>query len=149
MHLRNPRVASAILVTIVAAVLTALTPPHQHQLHAEQEPFTRPWTQGTLANSDAPVKPTGLTATMSGSSVVFTWIAPGSNADVSGYRIYRSFHVDHLVTLRILDEKVTTYTDKPPPKARSTSTPSAPSTPTASATSPTTYPSRRPPLPTA
>ena len=66
------------------------------------------------SQSSAPAKPTGLQVTLSGDRAVLTWTDPGGSADVTGYNIYRSFDISHLVTLRIIREKVTTYTDKWP-----------------------------------
>lgn len=87
------------LIPILAIIALALSLTLSHDAHAQ---------------SNEPAKPAGLTATMSGSSVVLTWTDPGTDADVTGYEIYRSFHIDSLVTLRILKDKVTTYTDKLP-----------------------------------
>ena len=87
------------LIPILAIIALALSLTLSHDAHAQ---------------SNEPAKPAGLTATMSGSSVVLTWTDPGSSADITGYRVYRSFHIDSLVTLRNLRSKVTTYTDLRP-----------------------------------
>ena len=79
--------------------------------------FNNPITEGStviIPDTEEPEdsdKPTGLSVTLTDGKAVLTWTDPGEDADVTGYNIYRSFHIDYLVTLAVINEKVTTHTD--------------------------------------
>ena len=74
-----------------------------------------PWEGLTiLPDSDPPDKPTGLSVTLTDGKAVLTWTDPGSEADVTGYKLYRSFHIDYLTDLYTSNEKITTFTDRWP-----------------------------------
>ena len=108
---------------VPALTVTGLEPGVEYQVRVRarfdqdtSDPRSGPWLQATqtvLRESVAPA-PTGLTATVSNGRVILTWDDPG-DSDITGYRIFRSFHEDYFVTLRIdTGTADPTYTDPRP-----------------------------------